>query len=115
MEQQWSPRKWHGVPGFISWPSTTPMTHPSQHAVHSPHCRADEAAMAITAPQHFLYFLPLPQGHGSLRPTSMGRRWDVEAVQYTREVQGNCFPLRGKSRLLVYLAVLLSLLQGISQ
>ena len=20
-------------------------------------------------PQHFLYFLPLPQGHGSLRPT----------------------------------------------
>src|SRR5579862_3798943 len=21
------------------------------------------------APQHFLYFLPLPQGHGSLRPT----------------------------------------------
>src|SRR5258708_634661 len=27
--------------------------------------------MAITAPQHFLYFLPLPQGHGSLRPTGM--------------------------------------------
>ena len=24
---------------------------------------------AAWAPQHFLYFLPLPQGHGSLRPT----------------------------------------------
>src|ERR1700682_5015622 len=24
---------------------------------------------ADQAPQHFLYFLPLPQGHGSLRPT----------------------------------------------
>jgi len=23
------------------------------------------------APQHFLYFLPLPQGHGSLRPSLM--------------------------------------------
>jgi len=24
---------------------------------------------ATQPPQHFLYFLPLPQGHGSLRPT----------------------------------------------
>jgi len=23
---------------------------------------------SLTAPQHFLYFLPLPQGQGSLRP-----------------------------------------------
>src|SRR5258706_13871149 len=29
-------------------------------------CRACYAALA---PQHFLYFLPLPHGHGSLRPT----------------------------------------------
>src|SRR5258706_7931824 len=71
MLQQWSPRKWHGVPGFISWPSITPATQPSQHAVHSPHCRAGAAAIGIVAPQHFLYFLPLPQGQGSLRPTGM--------------------------------------------
>src|SRR5258707_11408649 len=48
-----------------------PVTQPSQHAVHSPHWRGAGAAMAITAPQHFLYFLPLPQGHGSLRPTGI--------------------------------------------
>jgi hypothetical protein len=29
--------------------------------------------MATTAPQHFLYFLPLPQGQGSFLPTGMGR------------------------------------------
>src|SRR5580700_4810667 len=27
------------------------------------------ARVALYAPWHFLYFLPLPQGHGSLRPT----------------------------------------------
>ena len=27
------------------------------------------------APQHFLYFLPLPQGQGSLRPTLGSGRW----------------------------------------
>src|SRR5258706_4318272 len=26
-------------------------------------------------PQHFLYFFPLPQGHGSLRPTFSGARY----------------------------------------
>ena len=27
------------------------------------------------APQHFLYFLPEPQGHGSLRPTLVETAW----------------------------------------
>ena len=26
-------------------------------------------AIFLTSPQHFLYFFPLPHGHGSLRPT----------------------------------------------
>src|SRR6185312_14404270 len=73
MVQQCSPRKWHGVPGRISWPSITPTTQPSQQAVHSPHWRPRAAAMGITAPWHLLYFRPLPQGHGSLRPTDMVR------------------------------------------
>lgn len=31
------------------------------------------------APWHFLYFLPEPQGHGSLRPTLSSLRWTVGA------------------------------------
>jgi hypothetical protein len=54
------------------------LTQPSQQAVQLPHCR--EAAPgatpatgcnAITAPQHFLYFLPLPHGQGSFLPTAI--------------------------------------------
>ena len=33
---------------------------------HGGVCRADRAQLA---PQHFLYFFPLPHGHGSFRPT----------------------------------------------
>lgn len=33
-------------------------------------CNTDDA------PQHFLNFLPLPQGHGSLRPTFLPIRFD---------------------------------------
>src|SRR5581483_5716289 len=77
MVQQPAPRKWHGTPGFMSCPSMVPSTQPSQHAVQVPHSRRAlmslRLASAITAPQHFLYFLPLPQGHGSLRPTRMLR------------------------------------------
>ena len=32
-------------------------------------CGGAEVAKAYTAPWHFLYFLPEPQGQGSLRPT----------------------------------------------
>jgi hypothetical protein len=33
------------------------------------------------APQHFLYFLPLPHGHGSLRPTfGSGRTYVRESL-----------------------------------
>ncbi len=31
--------------------------------------RAYDLPERFSAPQHFLYFLPLPHGHGSLRPT----------------------------------------------
>jgi hypothetical protein len=56
------------------------LTQPSQQAVHVPHRRAPEACsapesatglMGTTAPQHFLYFLPLPQGQGSFLPTAI--------------------------------------------
>jgi hypothetical protein len=64
-----------------------PTIQPSQHAVQVPQLRdgsrdgwgagaADEAraavatgCSAITLPQHFLYFLPLPQGQGSFLGT----------------------------------------------
>ena len=32
-------------------------------------CVQGRGDYATPAPQHFLYFFPLPQGHGSLRPT----------------------------------------------
>ena len=40
----------------------------------SPRCAQRGLSIRIAgrcyfAPQHFLYFLPLPHGHGSLRPT----------------------------------------------
>src|SRR6185503_20292672 len=40
--------------------------------------------VVTTAPWHFLYFLPLPQGHGSFRPTFGSLR---------RTVFGSPFPL----------------------
>ena len=33
------------------------------------------ARIGSYAPWHFLYFLPLPQGQGSLRPTFSSVRW----------------------------------------
>src|SRR6266700_4293261 len=79
MVQHPSPRKWHGRPGYISWPKTVPLTQPSQQAVQVPHCRAPAAVVragtclsGTTAPQHFLYFFPLPQGQGSFRPIAIG-------------------------------------------
>src|SRR5260221_861626 len=114
MPKQWSPRTWHGVPGFISWPSTTPAAQPSQHAVHSPHARPCAAAIGITAPQHFLYFLPLPQGQGSLRPGDMAttdfrRRSSILGASLQL-----AFLHRNTGLVIVYLAVLCSLLQSIS-
>lgn len=84
-----------------------PVTQPSQHAVHSPHCRAGAAAMAITAPQHFLYFFPLPHGQGSLRPTSISKVYSSHSLE-----PRSC--IRNSRILVVYYAVLLSVLQGIS-
>lgn len=83
MVQPPAPTKWHGVPGFISWPWMVPVIQPSQQAVHGPQERDGAGAdppetgggavgatgrTAITLPQHCLYFLPLPQEQGSLRP-----------------------------------------------
>src|SRR5258708_27586426 len=115
MLQHLSPRKWHGVPGFISCRSTTPATQPSQHAVHSPHWRIGAAAIGIVAPQHFLYFLPLPQGQGSLRPTGMESeaRIRIRPVYFAAKEE-LCSSIRNTAKLVVYLAVLLSLLQGVS-
>jgi hypothetical protein len=52
-----------------------PAIQPSQQAVQSPQGRPDRvvgtAAIAITAPQHFLYFFPLPQLQGSFLPVVM--------------------------------------------
>ena len=36
--------------------------------------KASQASIYWSLPQHFLYFLPLPQGQGSLRPTFWTRR-----------------------------------------
>src|SRR6266581_887334 len=79
MVQHPAPRKWHGRPGYISWPKIEPLTQPSQQAVQVPHCRAPAARAgaetclsSTTAPQHFLYFFPLPQGQGSFRPIAIG-------------------------------------------
>jgi hypothetical protein len=71
-----------------------PAIQPSQHAVQVPQLLWDAASgvrdaasgalfckpraavsngwSAITLPQHFLYFLPLPQGQGSFRGTLTG-------------------------------------------
>jgi hypothetical protein len=35
--------------------------------------RASAAMLRYLAPQHFLYFFPLPHGHGSLRPAATAR------------------------------------------
>lgn len=43
----------------------------------------------FTPPQHFLYFFPEPQGHGSLRPT-LGA---VEIVILHSYLDGIFFPL----------------------
>jgi hypothetical protein len=50
-----------------------PAIQPSQHAVQVPQLlRVSTGWSAITLPQHFLYFLPLRQGQGSLRGTLTG-------------------------------------------
>jgi len=52
-----------------------PTIQPSQHAVQVPQLRDEACAAgcsAITRPQHFLYFLPLPQRQGSFLGTLTG-------------------------------------------
>src|SRR6266850_2382458 len=63
--------------------------------------------MEITAPQHFLYFLPLPQGHGSLRPTLILRR-----SVYSSHPGESRSAYRNMT---VYLVVLMALLNSIAQ
>src|SRR3954451_10296979 len=45
--------------------------------LRSPHQASGEV---VDAPWHFLYFLPLPQGHGSLRPTFGSSRFTWRTV-----------------------------------
>src|SRR5690349_22992765 len=79
MLQHPSPRKWHGLPGLISCPYIVASIQPPQHTVQVPHWRrcpavagdAETCTSGVVAPQHFLYFLPLPQGQGSFLPTGM--------------------------------------------
>jgi hypothetical protein len=40
----------------------------------------------VLRPQHFLYFLPLPQGHGSFRPTFLSG----ESVSAASNTSGVC-------------------------
>ena len=50
--------------------------HCANTLVASCRCRRRSSPVVRTSvhlPQHFLYFLPLPQGHGSLRPIFRGR------------------------------------------
>ena len=84
-----------------------PVTQPSQQAVHWPQARAAAGAIAITAPQHFLYFSPLPQGQGSLRPA------DMPKVYWSHFLEPRSC-IRNRRLVAVYLAVLISVLQGIS-
>jgi hypothetical protein len=40
--------------------------------------RANDVLQPTALPQHFLNFLPDPQGHGSLRPTLLGDRCETD-------------------------------------
>jgi hypothetical protein len=51
-----------GIPSDID-----PVFIPHAKALYA--IRAQSHDIAVYAPWHFLYFFPLPQGHGSLRPS----------------------------------------------
>src|SRR5438874_3503128 len=44
----------------------------------------------VPCPWHFLYFLPLPQGHGSLRPTFGSSRRTVFTTASSPPTRGGC-------------------------
>ena len=58
-----------------------------------PRCRH-----AAPAPWHFLYFLPLPHGHGSLRPTFGSSRCTVLTAHRRRRVRGRLRARTGSLR-----------------
>ena len=83
--------------------------------------------MGLVAPWHRLYFFPLPHGHGSFRPTATfnlrffrlfdgaSRPRDLRPPSILFTFIGTAFLLAERlANKLVYLAVLLSLLQGVS-
>src|SRR3954452_4261795 len=63
----------------------------------------------MTAPWHFLYFWPLPQGQGSFRPTRIWRR-----SVYSSRHRESC-PASENPALTLYLVVLASVLTSIAQ
>ena len=76
MVQWWPELNGHGRPSSMSCSNTRVLTQPSQHREQSPQglgsgldiFTGSTAGNAAALPQHRLYFLPLPQGHGALRP-----------------------------------------------
>src|SRR6266702_1189999 len=116
MVQQPSPRKRHGWPGFISWPRIVPLTQPSQQAVQVPHCRAacvmETGLMATTAPQQRLYFLPLPQGQGSVLPSIAHRGSKVLVSLAALQLGANSFMVGVLAALYAVFPLLLAVYAG---
>ncbi len=78
-----------------------------------PHARI-APAIGITAPQHFLFLRPLPQGQGSLRPgvTAVG---SGNRVQYTHRDRGTPFCMKElRPATALYAALLVAVLQGMT-
>src|SRR5688572_31088433 len=115
MVQQPAPRKWQGVPGFISWPWMVPATQPSQQAVQLPHCLGAGSRIAITAPWHFLYFWPLPQGQGSFRPTRIRRCSVYSPCRAPESCPAWENAALGSAAVTLYLVVAASVLTSIAQ
>src|SRR3972149_2938335 len=91
-----------------------PATQPPPQGVHSPHlrtpCAAGALAIGIVAPQHFLYFFPLPQGQGSFLAGFMV--W-IEGRRYTTDRLDACQGAPERKPMAIYLTSLLSILNQI--
>src|SRR3979411_2243694 len=100
--------KWHGTPGFISWPWIVPAIQPSQHAVQVAHSRCfavDDAtaggAIGMTMPQHFLYLWPLPQGQGSFLPGLQPKKRNTLIEMTPPEPMPALFPCAAQNNMML--------------
>ena len=64
----------------------------SQESVSQQRNRGPRAASSVQAPQHFLYFLPLPHGQGAFRPTAFGEPFFPSSCRRLRACI--CGPIR---------------------